>query len=155
MLNKLTKRIHIQYTTLDASIKGRSFGVLIQIDKKYKDDKGLLAHERVHVKQFLRLWLSTIPLGVVLLCLGYDYGILPIIAGLGLHGLLYKFSKVYRYKAEIEAFGYSIAYGNRSVANVKSSLKTHYKIPDSLIKNFDRDIQKSIENAKKDLYELT
>lgn len=155
MLNKLTKLIPIQYTTLDPSIKGRSFGVLIQIDEKYKEDKGLLVHERVHVKQFLRLWLSAIPGGLVLLYLGYDFGVLPIIAGLGLHGLLYKFSKIYRYKTEIEAFGYSIAYGNRSVANVKSSLKTHYKIPDSIIKNFDRDIQNSIENAKKDLNELT
>ncbi len=155
MLNKLTKLIPIQYTTLDASIKGRSFGVLIQIDKKYKDDKGLLAHERVHAKQFLRLWLSAIPIGLVLLFLGYDFGIIPIIAGIGLHGLLYKFSKVYRYKAEVEAFGYSIAYGNRSVANVKSSLKTHYKIPDLIMKGFDSDIQKSIETAKKDLYELT
>lgn len=155
MLKKLTKLIPIQYTTLDPSIKGRSFGVLIQIDKKYREDKGLLAHEKVHVKQFLRLWLSTIPLGLVLICLGYDYGMLPIIAGIGLHGLLYKFSKLYRYKAELEAFGYSIAYGNRSVANVKSSLKTYYKIPDSIMKDFDSDIQKSIANAKKDLNELT
>ena len=155
MLNKLTKTIPIQYTTLDSSIKGRSFGVLIQIDKKYKEDKGLLAHERVHVKQFLRLWLSVIPIGLVLLYLGYDYGILPIIAGFGLHGLLYKFRKLYRYKAEIEAFGYSIAYGNRTESNVKSSLKTYYKIPDSVMKDFDKDIQKSIANAKKDLNELT
>lgn len=154
MLNRLTKVIPIQYTTLDPSIKGRSFGVLIQIDEKYKEDKGLLAHERVHVKQFLRLWLSSILIGLVLLYLGYDFGIIPIIAGLGLHGLLYKFSKLYRYKAEVEAFGYSIAYGNRSVANVKSSLKTYYKIPDSIMKGFDRDIQKLIENAKKDLNEL-
>ena len=85
MTNKLTKLIPIQYTTLDASIKGRSFGVLIQIDEKYKDDKGLLEHERVHVKQLLRLWLSAIPIGLVLLCLGYEYDILPIISGLGLH----------------------------------------------------------------------
>lgn len=154
MLNKLTKLIPISYTTLDPSIKGRSFGVLIQIDKKYREDKGLLAHERVHVKQFLRLWLSAVTLGVVLLCLGYDFGIIPIIAGIGLHGLLYKLSKLYRYKAEVEAFGYSIAYGNRSVANVKSSLKTYYKISDSIMKDFDKDIQKSITNAKKDLYEL-
>lgn len=155
MLNKLTKLIPIKYTTLDPSIKGRSYGVLIQIDKEYKEDKGLLAHERVHVKQFLRLWLSAIPISLVLLYLGYDYNIIPIIAGIGLHGLLYKFSKVYRYKAEVEAFGYSIAYGNRSVANVKSSLKTYYKIPDSIMKDFDKDMQKSIANAKKDLNELT
>ena len=36
MLNKITKLIPISYTTLDSSIKGRSFGVLIQIDEKYK-----------------------------------------------------------------------------------------------------------------------
>ena len=155
MLNKLTKAIPIQYTSLDPLIKGRSFGVLIQIDEKYKEDKGLLAHERVHVKQFLRLWLSVITVGLALLYLGYDFGVLPIIAGLGLHGLLYKFSKLYRYKAEVEAFGYSIAYGNRTASNVKSSLKTYYKIPDSIMKEFDKDMEKSIANAMKDLHELT
>lgn len=36
MLNKLTKLIPIQYIKLDPLIKGRSFGVLIQIDEKYK-----------------------------------------------------------------------------------------------------------------------
>lgn len=155
MLNKLTKATPIQYTTLGPSIKGRSFGVLIQIDEKYKDDKGLLAHERVHVKQFIRLWLSATPIGLVLLFLGYDFGIIPIIAGLGLHGLLYKFSKLYRYKAEIEAFGYSIAYGNRTIEMVEYSLKNFYNIPDSIMKDYRLDIDIAIDNAKEDINELT
>lgn len=155
MLNKLAKLIPIQYTKLDPSIKGRSFGVFIQIDEKYKDDKGLLAHERVHVKQFLRLWLSAILIGIVLLYLGYDFGIIPIIAGIGLHGLLYKFSSIYRYKAEVEAFGYSIAYGNRTIESVEYSLKNFYNIPDSIMKDYRLDIAIAIDNAKEDIDELT
>lgn len=51
---------------------------LIFIHPDYRHDKGLLEHEKVHRKQ----WLRTI----------------------GLHGLLYRFVPEYRLAAEIEAF---------------------------------------------------
>jgi hypothetical protein len=60
-----------------------------------------------------------------------------------------------RYKAEVEAFGYSVAYGNRSKENVRSSLASYYDIPIDVMKYFDKDIEESIENAKKDLDELS
>lgn len=52
-------------------------GFMIRIRPSHKDDKGLLAHEKVHVKQW---WLT-----------------------LGIHSILYIFSKRYRLWSEVKA----------------------------------------------------
>ena len=57
---------------------GQANAFVIRIRPEYKEDKGLLEHEKVHVKQFWRT--------------------------LGLHGLFYLLSKKYRLKAETEAY---------------------------------------------------
>ena len=57
---------------------GCTYGPVILIRPEYRNDKGLLEHERVHVKQWIRT--------------------------LGLHGYLYLFIKSYRLKAEVEAY---------------------------------------------------
>lgn len=53
-------------------------GPVIRVRPSHKDDKGLLAHEKVHVKQW---WLT-----------------------LGIHSILYIFSKRYRLWAEVKAY---------------------------------------------------
>lgn len=53
-------------------------GPIIFIRPEYKDDAGLLAHEKVHVRQWWRT--------------------------LGLHSFLYLFSKEYKLRAEVEAY---------------------------------------------------
>lgn len=53
-------------------------GPLVFIRPEYRQDIGLLEHERVHVRQWLRT--------------------------LGLHSLLYAVSKTYRLSAEVEAY---------------------------------------------------
>ena len=53
-------------------------GFLIFIRPEYKDDIGLLEHEKVHVKQFL--------------------------CTLGLHSILYRLSERYRLWAEVQAY---------------------------------------------------
>lgn len=63
---------------------GKTNAFVVRIKETYKDDKGLLAHEIVHVKQ----WFLT----------------------LGLHSLLYRFSKSYRYLAEIKAYRKQLTY---------------------------------------------
>lgn len=57
---------------------GCARGPFIFIRPRYKDDAGLLAHERVHVKQWLRTF--------------------------GLHGLLYLLSDKYKLGAEVQAY---------------------------------------------------
>lgn len=58
--------------------RGCARGPLIFIRPQYKDDRGLLEHEKVHRKQ----WLRTI----------------------GIHPFLYLFSDKYKLRAEVEAF---------------------------------------------------
>lgn len=53
-------------------------GPFIFIRPEYKDDKGIIEHEKVHRAQWLRT--------------------------LGLHSFLYLFSKSYKLKAEVEAY---------------------------------------------------
>lgn len=151
ILNLLVKLVPVFYKDLDSSIKGRSKGLWIEIQNKYKNDFGLLAHERVHCRQFLKFSLLGLILSISLLFTPYNiFFAIPLIL-ISLHGLLYTYSKTYKYKSEVEAFGYSVLYGNRSKENVKESLKTFYNIPDSIMKNFESDFKKSLENAKKDL----
>lgn len=57
---------------------GCANGPLIFIRPKYKDDLGLLAHEKMHVWQWYRTF--------------------------GVHSLLYLFSKKYKLAAEVEAY---------------------------------------------------
>ncbi len=57
---------------------GFAAGPLVFIRPNYKDDKGLLEHEKCHVKQWLRT--------------------------LTLHGLFYRFNETYRYRSEVEAY---------------------------------------------------
>lgn len=63
---------------IPAAYGGRSMGPVILIRPKYQDDKGILEHEKVHVRQFWRT--------------------------LGLFTVGYLFSKQYRLKIEVEAY---------------------------------------------------
>jgi len=77
----------------------------IRIRPAYKDDKGLLEHEKVHVRQFWRTF--------------------------GFHGLLYLFSKRYRLNAEVEAFMVQLEYAaDREEARRSFALRlaTHYNL---------------------------
>lgn len=55
-----------------------TYGPIILVRPEYREDRGLLAHEKVHVWQ----WLMSA----------------------GLHGVMYRFSRGYRLCAELEAY---------------------------------------------------
>ena len=130
MINKLTKLFPVFYKEISTpNVRGRSYGLWIVIEPHLIDDKGLLAHERCHVRQF--------------------------ITTLGTHGIMYGLSKKYKYKAEIEAFGYSIAYGSRTISDVKNSLISAYGIPEDIMECYKADIEYAICKAKEDIDELT
>lgn len=122
MIRWLASKVPVFYKDLGPSIKGRSKGLWIEIDNKYKDDIGLLEHERCHVRQFFRT--------------------------VGFHGVLTLISKTYKYNSEVEAFGYSLYYKNRSIADVKRTLKYDYGFSDEIMKGFDSEILLSIDKAK-------
>ena len=102
----------VQYTEkLANGFGGTTQGPLIKILSKYKDDAGLLAHEKTHVRQ----WYAVLALGL-LLCtlltllvspsLWPLYGLTPFC-----HQLLYKFIRPYRRWCEVQAYRKQIALG--------------------------------------------
>jgi len=91
--------------TLGDFAAGRSNGFIIRVVEKYKDDEGLLEHELQHCRQFYRT--------------------------LGIHGLLYKFSKKYRYEAEVEAYRIQLKYCQDKKASIRKFaefLSTKYNL---------------------------
>ena len=90
---------------------GTAQGPLIKILSKYKDDAGLLAHEKTHVRQWyavlaIGLLLCTLLTLVVSPALWPLYGLAPF-----LHPLLYKFVRPYRRLCEVRAYRKQITVG--------------------------------------------
>jgi hypothetical protein len=87
---------------------GTTFAFVIFIRTKYKDDVGILEHEKVHVLQFWRT--------------------------LGICGLLYLFSAEWRYKYELEAYRRQLQHSTAPARDAKAFAKficTRYNL-DSL-----------------------
>lgn len=84
---------------------GVSHGFYIRILKKYKEDKGIHRHELVHCEQFY--FVGAIAASIICFLMvssyGCEYAGLAL-AGLPLHGLLYKLLPKYRYWAELVAY---------------------------------------------------
>ena len=90
---------------------GTAQGPLIKILSKYKDDAGLLEHEKVHVRQWyavlaLVLLISGLLTLLVSPSLWPLYGLAPF-----LHQLLYKFVRPYRRWCEVQAYRKQLAIG--------------------------------------------
>ena len=102
----------VQYTDkLANGFGGTAQGPVIKILSKYKDDAGLLEHEKTHVRQ----WYAVLALGL-LLCTLLTLIVLPSLwplYGLALfsHQLLYKFVRPYRRWCEVKAYRKQIAIG--------------------------------------------
>lgn len=76
----------LSYTdSLPEGVGGQAKAWFVKILPKYKEDKGILAHELVHVRQF---WTK----------------------GLLVHMLRYTYSKNYRLQCEIEAYKVQLTY---------------------------------------------
>lgn len=69
---------------------GFSYGPYVTIEKAYRSDRGLLAHELTHSRQFYRT--------------------------LGLWWILYRFASL-RYKYELEAYAVQLGYCDQSAAD--------------------------------------
>ena len=86
---------------------GSAYTCFVRINPKYKNDKGLHAHEFEHVRQWYQSLVFLIPLQIAL-CL-YDFNFIvfsPLF--LMTHNILYKFKK-YRLYCEIRAFKKQLA----------------------------------------------
>ena len=96
---------------ITAQFGGESCGPRIKIRPKYTDDKGLLEHEKVHVRQ----WYAVLILGVLFsaglsLVVSPDLWPMYCLAPF-LHTLLYKSVRHYRRWCEVRAYRKQIAVG--------------------------------------------
>ena len=103
----------LRYTdNMPEQVGGRARYILVEIRPKYKDDKGIHAHEAEHVKQCYR-WLF-IPFR-----------------------LLYHFSESFRFRAEVDAYAVQIKQYPREVWDKKVNtfaafLFTRYRLKRTL-----------------------
>lgn len=91
---------------------GTAQGPLIKILTKYKDDDGLLEHEKVHVRQWYAVLVLGLLLGALLTLLVSPllwpvFGLAPF-----LHQLLYKLVLPYRRGCEVRAYRKQISVGD-------------------------------------------
>ena len=90
--------------SLPPNVGGCANGPVIRILEKYRNDKGIYAHELLHVKQWAVWSLLSIPAAYVLYQLAlFDYLALAILP-LSLHSVLYRFVTPYRFWCEVEAY---------------------------------------------------
>jgi hypothetical protein len=95
---------------------------LIMINPKYKGDKGLVAHEMEHVKQYL-YWF--IPLFAI--TLGLSNWLAALLVSCMAHDLLYTLSSKYRQWSEVKAFKAQLKHGGR-VEDAAKLLSENYKL---------------------------
>ena len=90
---------------------GTAQGPLIQVLMKYKDDTGLIEHEKTHVRQ----WYAAMAIGLLLCAqlmlvvsssLWPLFGLAPVV-----HPLLYKLVRPYRQWCEVQAYRKQLATG--------------------------------------------
>lgn len=81
---------------------GCARGPLIFIRPKYRNDRGLLAHEQTHVQQWLRTG--------------------------GLHSFLYLFSKKYKLAAEVEAYKEQLKYSPTDIGLFAEYISRDYNL---------------------------
>jgi hypothetical protein len=82
---------------------GKAYGPIILILKSHKDDKGLEEHEKVHVRQWWK-------------------------HGLIINSLLYRFSRKYRYKSEVEAYAKQAEYNPQHVGLFAAYIINNYNL---------------------------
>ena len=118
----------VHYTdSLPEGVGGTAQGPYVRIRPKYRDDKGLHAHEIEHVKQW---WVATI-LSAVLIAAGLRYLQEPLwgaVGSVGVHGVLYTLIPAYRLWCEVQAHKVQAKHNPESVALFAQRIATKYRL---------------------------
>ena len=96
----------VKYTKSVTNADRVRFTPVIRINPKYKGDKGLLAHERVHVLQWLAVGFTA---GIPLLV--FTNWLIALCVAITAHDALYHFVRKYRLHAEVMAFKKQLHHG--------------------------------------------
>lgn len=93
----------LKYTdNVKSGFAGETKAWFIKIRPSYKDDAGLLEHEKIHVKQYWRT--------------------------LGFHALFYALSKAYRLRSEVEAYKKQLELSPSNGAKFAQFIATKYRL---------------------------
>ena len=119
----------LRYTD-DESVVGHAKGLVITLNRKRKDDKALLAHEKTHVRQW---WLITAPLFIVFMAAIPYMNDLAFILSCPIvfmgHNLLYTVSKKYRLHCELQAYKHQLAMTNNiGIYNAAKAIADDYDL---------------------------
>ncbi|WP_027670095.1 hypothetical protein [Rheinheimera baltica] len=92
------------------------------IEKQYKGDKGLRAHEIEHIKQYCVLFVIVGALGSLL-----TNAAIALVAAMMAHDVAYTVISKYRCWAEVKAFKKQMQYGV-SIDKAAAALAEHYRL---------------------------
>jgi len=92
------------------------------IEKQYKGDKGLRAHEIEHIKQYCVLFVIV---GTIVWLL--THSVLALVAAMMADDVAYTLISKYRCWAEVKAFKKQMLYG-LSIDKAAAALAEHYKL---------------------------
>jgi hypothetical protein len=112
----------VTYTKSVTNADRVRFTPVIRINPKYKGDKGLLAHEQVHVLQWLAVGFSV---GLPLLV--FTNWLVALCVAITAHDVLYHFVRKYRLHAEVMAFKKQLHHGG-SVELAAAHLANDYDL---------------------------
>ena len=121
---------HLRYSDkLNGTTRGTSKFFMIQIGTKWYDDKGLLEHEKTHVKQWYTMTFL-LSLMVVPFINVIPTELLPIILLIiaCAHNGLYPISKRYRLYCELQAFASQINTNGHGIYHAAKSITENYNL---------------------------
>lgn len=102
---------YTHYTdSIPTGFGGVSYGPYIRIRPKYREDSGIHAHEQVHANQWWAWFLAGAVAAYFLYPLGNFYWYYALLAGVGMHAVLYKFVHAYRLWSEVQAYKLQAGY---------------------------------------------
>jgi len=106
---------------------------VIRVLEKYRDDKGIHAHEFVHVLQWFQFavvgalvaaFVAFVPTSQI-----PEYWAVPLLLGASLHSLLYKFCAGYRLWCEVDAYKeQSLHYEDNRLKLFAGFIAQYYKL---------------------------
>ena len=112
-------------------VGARAIGPFVLIRPKYKDDKGIHAHEYTHVKQWYKwtaLWAILVTLALLVLPEA-AYVIVPFYGlSVGIFPLMYALVKSFRLESEAEAYAAQVKAGADLDKMAKHLANPNYKL---------------------------
>ena len=113
--------------SLPPNVGGRANGPIIRIRPEYRNDKGIHAHEELHVKQ----WYFWVAVGICAAWLAFTMGSIywpyALLAGCVVHPLLYALLEDYKLWCEVQCYREQMKhYSDDRSLHFAKFLATHY-----------------------------